>query len=728
MSAKSSRSPLTPSAGLLPVVCGVSLFLLFQYGIALWRLTHTSANMANKFSALAKEKYIDFLIGQNALMLVAYAILAIVGTFLLQPVLSFIDAKFQKRSSLRVAVMALIGVAIMHFFCVLRLVETRPYFLNDAEFGYWYYKIFDIIPTGVKPVFNTVFFQMLPAVFIGKAIFWQIRRFGKTGRALASGIVVIGLAGYGIYRYQNRPRPVAGNGEKPLNVLIIGSDSLRGDKLGCAGYKPQRSDGLAAAGVSPTIDSLAARSARFENCYTTIASTLESGTQLMSSMYPQTHGIRQMYPDQATVVATQSKIVPMPRLLNAKGYDTAAIGDWCAGYYEVMPMDMQHLSVSSFDNFKVYMSQAVVMAHFVVPLYFDNPLGYKIFPQISAFAQFVTPQVVTRRVENRLSAIAAEQKPFFWHVFFSCNHLPYRSQEPYNTLFTDPGYQGENRNGVESFDIDSFIGSTDLESKWKALPQHEIQQIRSLYDGCTREFDHCVSRILESLKKNGLDDHTIVIITADHGDDQYEPGVTLGHGLTFNGGLQANHVPMIVYVPGAKPAVFPENVRLIDVMPTLADLLGVEKPAVWQGQSFAGWIKGDTQPIARPLYAETGFPFIQFTVPGVTRPKLPAMDELTHIDETFNYQFVVKDEYTQAIIRAKQRCLRTRDWKLVCTPTAGGTRHYSLFHLSTDKDGENDLAATRPEVLQPMIAALETWMDRQIETPISGIFPNGEPQ
>ena len=152
-------------------------------------------------------------------------------------------------------------------------------------------------------------------------------------------------------------------------------------------------------------------------------------------------------------------------------------------------------------------------------------------------------------------------------------------------MFADPAYQGRNRNGVD-FDIDSFIGGTDLESKWKALPPEEISQIRALYDGCTRQFDDCVGNILAALERNGLADNTIVIVTADHGDDLYEPGVTLGHGLTFNGGLQANHVPMIVHVPGQPPRVIPETVRLIDVVPTLADLTGTRKIHHLAGPQF----------------------------------------------------------------------------------------------------------------------------------------------
>ena len=682
--------------------------------------------MENKFNALARDKYMGFLALQNLQMVIAYVALAVVAAALIQPIVALWTDRSKDQSPRAVILRSLGITALLHGYFTLRLVDTRPYFLSEAEFGQWYYQILKIIPAAAKPASQFVLFTALPVAVLGFASFWQIRHHGRRGWAVAALAFPVVWLTAGLHVPSQKTAAPSSASNKPMNVMIIGSDSLRGDLLGCAGYTPQRTDGPAKAGVSPVIDALAKRSSRFENCYTSIASTMESGVQLMSSQYPQSHGIRQMYPDQKTVEATQKRIETLPTLLRKRGYDTAAIGDWCAGYYEVLPLGMEYLSVSSFDNFKIYMSQAVVMAHFVVPLYFDNPLGYRIFPQLQAFAQFVTPEVVTARVEKRLSSVAKEQKPFFWHVFYSCNHLPYRSREPYRSLFADPTYQGRNRNGVD-FDIDSFIGGTDLESKWQALPPKEIKQIRALYDGCTRQFDDCVEKILASLKSNGLSDNTIVIITSDHGDDHYEPGVTLGHGLTFNGGLQANHPPMIVYVPGATPQVIPQTVRLIDVIPTLADLLGQEKSPTWQGQSFAGWIRQTETPIDRPFYGETGFPFIQFKVKGVERPKLPPMDELTGIDSSYNYQFVLKKEYLDRLIQAKQRCLKTRDWKLVCTPTAQGTRHFALFQMSRDPYGESDLAASRPEVLAPMQAALERWMDQHRESPIAEIFPNGEP-
>jgi len=686
--------------------------------------------MANKFSALARDEHLGFLIRQNLLLLPAYAGLTLAAVFLIRPWLSLAARKRPRLARPWIAALASFAfTAALHGYFTLRLVKTRPYFLNEQEFGHWYYKALDFIPEPVKPAALTALFTLLPVALALIAAAWWLYRLRRGGRIAVTVVAVVTaacLAWNGRNPDEGPTVPAQANGSTP-NILIIASDSLRGDRLGCAGHRPARSDGPAAAGVSPHIDALAAKSARFERCYTAIASTIESGVQIMASQYPHTHGIRQMYPDRETVAATNQRVEPLAAVLRAKGYDTAAIGDWCAGYYEVTPLGFEDISVSSFDNFKIYMSQAVVMAHFVIPLYFDNPLGYRLFPQLQSFAQFVTPKVVTDRVERRIQSAARDRRPFFWHVFYSCNHLPYRSTEPYVSMFADPNYSGPNKSGV-AFDIDEFIGGTDLESKWKALPEKEIQQIRALYDGCTRLFDDCVGRILNSLETHGLADNTIVIITGDHGDDLYEPGVTLGHGLTFNGALHANHVPMIIHVPGQAPRVIPETVRLIDVAPTLAELTGVPKPASWEGLGFSTWLKGDDVREHRPFYGETGFPFIQFSVAGVERPKLPPMDEMTMIDEDYNYQFVLRPEFRERLVEAKQRCLRTRDWKLVCTPTATGTRHFGLFHLVSDPHAETDLAPSRPEVLAPMRAALEKWMDQRIETPISAIFTGGEPE
>lgn len=720
-----SRKKLSEnSAILLRVVAGVLLFFLFQYGLALYRLANGSATMKNKFSVLAQDKYMGFLIWQNIYVLLAYAILAVLFSLVLLPVLAPIFRKISVRRRSVQVFSATAGAFAIHGFFSLRLVQTRPYFLNDATFGYWYYEVLNVVPEGIRPAFFFVLFTLLPIAVMLYALLWYFRKSSWNGRVviLAGCLMIAGFWAWQGGALTSGKTFVAPSTAKRPNVIIIGSDSLRSDRLGCNGYHPRRTDGLAAGGVSPHIDALAARSVNLTNCFTPIASTLESGTSLMSAQYPHSHGFRQMYPDEETVTATKAEIEPIAPLLSEKGYDTAAFGDWCAGYYELMPMGFEHISVSSFDNFKIYMSQAVVMAHFVVPLYFDHAAGYAVFPQLGSFAQFVTPGVVTERVEKRLAKVAKDETPFFWHVFYSCNHLPYRNPEPYASMFTDPDYTGPNKTGVD-FDIDSFIGGTDLENKWNALPEKEIQQIRDLYDGCTRQFDDHVGKILSALKANGLDENTIVLITSDHGDNLYEEGVTLGHGLTFNGGLQANHVPLVFHLPGTEARTIPAHVRTIDIIPTIADLLAVEKPEKWEGQSFARWLNLSEEPSSRAFYGETGFPFIQFRVEGIERPDLPPMDGMTFIDDTFNYQFVLKKEWQAPLVAAKQRCLALDDWRMICTPTKQGGRHFQLFPFSATAGGDQDVAAENPGVFLAMKQALEKWMDEKVETPAQEILP-----
>jgi arylsulfatase A-like enzyme len=714
-------------AGLLAVSLGVGLFLVIQFVLAVLKLGGTSNSMMNKFSVLAKDKHMDYLIMQNLYVGVGYVIVGILFVLVLRPFVALGVREGLRRPRVRAFMLSFCGCFLIHGFFILRLVKTRPYFLDEGKFGYWYYEILKAVPDVAKPSVYFILFTCLPLVVLGYALVWYWRNFSRSWRIAVAAVVLVltGLMAIGSDSVRNRFVAKQQRDDKRWNVIIIGSDSLRADRLGCNGYKPRRSDGLAAGGASPEIDRLAKRSFNFQNFYVPIASTIESGTTLMTAQYPHSHGLRQMYPSRETLNDSKATIRPIAEILKEEGYDTAATGDWCAGYYDLMPLGFEDVSVSSYDNFKVYMSQAVVMSHFMIPLYFDNPVGYEIFPQLESFAQFVTPKVVTDRVKNRLTAASKSNKPFFWHVFYSCNHLPYRSPEPYSSMFTDTEYSGPNKNGVD-FDIDQFIGGTDLENKWLALPEKEVRQIRDLYDGCTRMFDDNVGEILKALEESGLSERTIVIITADHGDNLYEEGVTLGHGLTFNGGLQANHVPLVFHVPGMQAKEVEEQVRLIDLIPTLADMLDLKKPEEWEGESFAGWLDGSEEAKSRAFYGETGFPFVQFRVEGVDRPKLPPMDEMTKIDEGFNFQFVLKKEYEERLVAAKQRCLVTEKWKLIYTPAADGSRHFGLFRRGEEGGREKDVSASHPEIFVAMKGALELWIDERVETSIGEIFPDGE--
>lgn len=708
------------------VALAVLVFLGYHYAIGLKTLIARSGAMTSNFNRAAVDDYMGYLIGQNLLVLLAYGLIGLASWLLIVPVAGAIRRRWPRLDGWPLIFPALGLLGLGHSFFVFRMVYERPYFMGEDETGGWYETLLELPPEAWQPTIHGAFFHALPWLAVSAALLWWCFRAGpRRGWALVGALPVVGLTAFVITETRADGNPAAASGSRP-NVLIIGSDSLRGDKLGYAGYRPARTDGPAAAGVSPHIDRWAQDAAIFEQCRTPLASTLESGITAMSSTYPHTHGIRQMFPDRAQIEAMERRITPLAEILADHGYDTAAIGDWCAGYYDVTPLGFDDIDVSSFDNFRIYMSQAVFMSHFVVPLYFDHELGYRLFPQIRSFASFVTPDVVTKRVEKRLRRQAETSRPFFIHAFYSCNHLPYRAAEPFGRMFGDPDYSGPHATGVD-FDINEFISGTDLEDKWAALPAEDIRQIRALYDGCTRQFDHHFGRILRTLEETGQADNTIVVLTADHGDDLYEPGVTLGHGLSFLGGDAGYHVPLVIGGPGIEPRRFPQQARTLDIAPTLAGLLGVEAHTTWEGVDLGAWIEHPERAADLPYYGETQFPFIYFKVEGIERPPLAPMDEMCFVDPSFNHQFVMREKFRQAVVDAKQHCLRTGDWKLVATPTASGGRHFRLFHLPSDPDCRDDLADQRHGVVATMSAALAAWFGHGRETPIGDIFPAGEP-
>jgi arylsulfatase A-like enzyme len=114
-----------------------------------------------------------------------------------------------------------------------------------------------------------------------------------------------------------------------------------------------------------------------------------------------------------------------------------------------------------------------------------------------------------------------------------------------------------------------------------------------------RGVDAQIGRFLDELARLGLADDTAVIITADHGEEFGE------HGGEFHGDLYPEdlHVPMVIAVPGAAPARVDSPVALIDLAPTITDLLGVAAPPSFDGRTLLPAVDGGDLP-AEPVFAE----------------------------------------------------------------------------------------------------------------------------
>jgi len=171
----------------------------------------------------------------------------------------------------------------------------------------------------------------------------------------------------------------------------------------------------------------------------------------------------------------------------------------------------------------------------------------------------------TRRATQWLAAHGSE--PFFLFLHYYDPHDGYEPPEPFASRWADDLYSGE-------------VAFTD----------------------------HCVGQVLDKLKELRVYDSTLIVVTGDHGEMLGEHG-ELNHGFFIY--ESALKVPLIFRVPraAAPPRQVDEPVSLIDVVPTIAALLGASPPKQAQGRDLSPWLAGDTAAGAgRPVYAETVTP------------------------------------------------------------------------------------------------------------------------
>lgn len=128
-----------------------------------------------------------------------------------------------------------------------------------------------------------------------------------------------------------------------------------------------------------------------------------------------------------------------------------------------------------------------------------------------------------------------------------------------------------------------------------------VAQENALYDGEIRYTDDVLARLLAALEQSGLEGNTLLVVTADHGQ-HFGEHRTFGHSTTLYEPVL--HVPLILRGPGIPAGLrIPDPVGLIDVAPTVLELLGVPAPKDIQGRSLVPALHGEALP-PRDTYAE----------------------------------------------------------------------------------------------------------------------------
>ena len=500
------------------------------------------------------------------------------------------------------------------------------------------------------------------------------------------------------------PPAVAGTSPRKPNILMIGSDTLRADRIGA----PRNGRRL-----SPFIDSLASRGTQFTACYVPCARTAPSLLSLMTGTWPQRHGIRDNF------VGDDDTRLPVPGLasiLAGQGYRTAAVSDWSGGDLGKFPLGFEILDLPKDQwNIKYLIRQGPKDLRLFLSLFTHNAFGKWLLPELYYLAGVPLTSLVGRDARALISQFGGGGEPFLLNVFVSTTHPPFGSEYPYYTLYSDKRYAGESK----------FV-MAGLTDPWEIIRRQadtkkdfDLDQVLDLYDGCVRNFDDEAKRIVEHLKTCGLADNTIVVIYSDHGMEFFEHD-TWGQGNSVRGDFSAR-VPLVIVDPrfkGAGPC--PRIVRSIDVAPTLLELAGIAPPEHMDGVSLVPYLKGEATDLNLAAFNETGIWLTD--LPGMPADHLryPNLLELLEVPNSRTGTLAIKPQYRQAVIDAKDRMVRVGSWKLIYQPTTNGPR-YALFDLATDPECRLDIAKAHPDLVSELKSLLVEWANgRTLQKGASG--------
>ena len=313
-------------------------------------------------------------------------------------------------------------------------------------------------------------------------------------------------------------------GEAPKYVVFIIMDSLRADRIKAFNAKARPE--------TPNWDKLAGSSSLFVNTYVQGNESQVSHASIWSSNYLAKHKAIEMKDHLA------EKWMTIDEVAKAAGkYVAGASGN---GY--IRPARGYGTSWNQFAN------------------HIEKGLGLKGADIMEKGLSFVQPK---------------KDQPWFLYLGFIDTHVTWRAKQPWMDKY-DGGYKGRFE---KEYGDDGPHGSNG-----KDLTDKEQAHVRALYDSNVSYQDDLLGQLQKKLTDWGVWDQTMLVITADHGDEQWEDG-RVGHGGSERETLL--HVPLLIHYPPMLPAAkISEGAEAIDILPTLADALGVATDPEWQGMSL----------------------------------------------------------------------------------------------------------------------------------------------
>jgi arylsulfatase A-like enzyme/Tfp pilus assembly protein PilF len=353
---------------------------------------------------------------------------------------------------------------------------------------------------------------------------------------------------------------------------------------------------------TPTLQRLADEGALFEQAFSVAPITAPSHASILTGRYPIAHGVR----DNGLFVLGEGEST-MAEILGSQGYATAA----AIGAFPVIARFGFDQGFDLFDD--------ELTGHL------EDHTGDRVIPKTRMFFDERRAGQVNEAVLPWLGEQSQADQPFFLWLHYFDPHQPFEPPPPFDQQYADDLYAGE-------------IAYTD----------------------------QALGRLLAHLDELGELEHTLVIMTADHGEGLGEHGELTHAVLAYNSTLR---VPLIIRTPDGLAAGkrVTERVGSVDIVPTVLDLLGIETPSSVQGRSLAPLLRGEAGEW-RQYYAENLSP---------------------HLSHGWG----------------KLRVLFDGDYKYIHGPRP------ELYNLTEDPHELNDLLAVLPDESARMHEELEYFLD-----------------
>ncbi len=445
-----------------------------------------------------------------------------------------------------------------------------------------------------------------------------------------------------------RPAPkaeIVGKPAKALNIIWIIADACRADGLGVYSGKNQ----------TPNLDQIAREGVLFKNAFSQGPWTIPSAFSMTTSLYPSAFQSRYQF---RTYYSSSKKTEPIAERLQGFGYHTAIVtANYAVGQPDLLVRGFDHLLAvhNAYQLQRTRYYRVLLRVDYLVRRFF----GWSQIPDSIA--------LVTKKCEKFL---AQPEAPFFLWVHYLSPHSPYN---PPARFIKNLSYSGGLRPpffAEDPFHLPEDVShpqSEEINLGFVMLDDQDKQFVRELYLANIRYLDEQVGGLVNFIKAQGLEKNTVIIFAADHGEELWDHGQCL-HGQSLYDEL--THVPLIIWGAGIAPRVVEEPVALIDLVPTLAELIGIEPNPIWQGKSFASTLLTGSLPLSsREIFAE-----------GTMRP-----EEL--------------------------KAIRMNGYKLIVGMQSG--RHW-LFDLNQDPGEQKNIYAADLPIAKELEAKLNLWQAQNL--------------